>query len=66
MMILKADGDLRDSVHFAAGLAICEAAGCAVTDLRGDPWGLGPTGLIAAADAETYAALLALVRKYVA
>ena len=29
------DGDVRDSVHFAAGLAICQAAGCTVTDLRG-------------------------------
>jgi myo-inositol-1(or 4)-monophosphatase len=29
------DGDLRDNVHFAAGLAICEAAGCVVTDLEG-------------------------------
>jgi myo-inositol-1(or 4)-monophosphatase len=29
------DSDLRDSVHFAAGLALCEAAGCTVTDLRG-------------------------------
>lgn len=58
------DGDVRDSVHFAAGLAICEAAGCTVTDLRGREWGNGATGLIAAADAETHAALLSLVRKY--
>ena len=60
------DGDLRDSVHFAAGLAICEAAGCTVTDLRGERWGEGPTGLIAAADAATHATLLGLVRKYLA
>jgi myo-inositol-1(or 4)-monophosphatase len=58
------DGDVRDSVHFAAGLAICEAAGCTVTDLRGREWGNGATGLIAAADAETHAALLSLMRKY--
>jgi myo-inositol-1(or 4)-monophosphatase len=58
------DGDVRDSVHFAAGLAICEAAGCVVTDLRGGPWGNGTTGLLVAADAETHAALLELVRKY--
>lgn len=58
------DGDVRDSMHFAAGLAICEAAGCTVTDLRGGVWGSGATGLIAAADAETHAALLSLVRKY--
>jgi len=36
---------VRDSVHFAAGLAICEAAGCMVTDLRGRVWGSGATGL---------------------
>jgi myo-inositol-1(or 4)-monophosphatase len=58
------DSDLRDSVHFAAGLALCEAAGCAITDLRGRAWGGGATGLIAAADSETHAALLGLVGKF--
>jgi myo-inositol-1(or 4)-monophosphatase len=58
------DGDVRDSVHFAAGLAICEGAGCIVTDLLGRAWGNGATGLLAAADSETHAALLRLVRKY--
>jgi myo-inositol-1(or 4)-monophosphatase len=58
------DGDMRENVHFAAGLAICEAAGCTVTDLRGRVWGRGATGLVAAADAETHAALMSLVRKY--
>ena len=58
------DGDVRESVHFTAGLAICEAAGCTVTDLRGRVWGSGATGLVAAADAETHAALLSLVKKY--
>ena len=58
------DGDMRDSVHFAAGLAICQAAGCIVTDLRGGMWGRGATGLVAAADAETHAALMAIVRQY--
>jgi myo-inositol-1(or 4)-monophosphatase len=57
------DGDLRDSVHFAAGLAICEAAGCVVTDLHGRKWGTGATGLLAAADAHTHGTLLGLVRK---
>jgi myo-inositol-1(or 4)-monophosphatase len=52
------DGDVRDSVHFAAGIALCEAAGCVVTDVFGEPWGHAATGLIAAADAETHAALL--------
>jgi myo-inositol-1(or 4)-monophosphatase len=58
------DGDLRDSVHFTAGLAICEAARCTVTDLWGGAWGGGPTGLLAAADAGTHSALLGFVRKY--
>ena len=58
------DGDVRDSVHFAAGLAICEAAGCTVTDLRGRAWGRGATGLVAAADPEIHTSLLSLVRKY--
>jgi myo-inositol-1(or 4)-monophosphatase len=58
------DGDLRNSVHFAAGLAICEGAGCIVTDLRGSAWGHGPTGLLAAADSETHTALLRVVKKY--
>jgi myo-inositol-1(or 4)-monophosphatase len=58
------DGDVRGSVHFAAGLALCEAAGCTVTDLRGHAWGSGATGLVAAADAETHAAIVYLVRKY--
>jgi len=54
------DGDLAESVHFAAGVALCRAAGCVVTALDGGPFGAGP-GLIAAADTETHAALLALV-----
>jgi myo-inositol-1(or 4)-monophosphatase len=58
------DGDLRNSVHFAAGIAICGAAGCTVTDLRGQPWGHAATGLVAAADPTTHAALLRLVKKY--
>ncbi|MFI7366642.1 inositol monophosphatase family protein [Streptomyces sp. NPDC050149] len=56
------DGDLRDSVHFAAGIALCEAAGCVVTDLRGLPVHTGAGGLIAAADPETHQALLEMVR----
>ncbi|MEO8178516.1 MAG: inositol monophosphatase family protein [Deltaproteobacteria bacterium] len=55
------DGDVRGSVHFAAGIALCEAAGCRVTDLRGQAWGTGATGLVAAADAETHVALLRLI-----
>ena len=58
------DGDVRESVHFAAGVTLCKAAGCSVTDLRGRAWGSGTTGLLAAADAETHAALLSLVKKF--
>ncbi|NYV73345.1 inositol monophosphatase family protein [Streptomyces sp. UH6] len=56
------DGDLRDSVHFSAGIALCEAAGCVVTGLDGRPPCTGANGLIAAADHETHAALLAMTR----
>jgi myo-inositol-1(or 4)-monophosphatase len=60
------DGDVRDSVHFAAGIALCQAAGCVVTDLRSLEWGSGATGLVAAADFETHAAIRSLIRKYLA
>jgi myo-inositol-1(or 4)-monophosphatase len=55
------DGHLRDSVHFAAGIALCQAAGCVVTDLDGRPLHTGRGGLVAAADPGTHAALLALI-----
>jgi len=58
------DGDVRDSVHFAAGVAICKAAGCPVTDLRGDAVGNAATGLVAAADYETHRVLMSLIRKH--
>ncbi|GCD92550.1 inositol monophosphatase family protein [Embleya hyalina] len=57
------DGDLRDSVHFTAGIALCEAAGCVVTDLYGRPPYTGAAGLIAAADRETHTALLEMIRR---
>ena len=55
------DGQLRDSVHFAAGIALCQAAGCIVTGIDGQPIDTGTGGLIAAADTQTHAALLTLV-----
>ncbi|MFG3257155.1 inositol monophosphatase family protein [Streptomyces sp. NPDC048172] len=59
-------GDLSGSVHFAAGIALCRAAGCVVTGIDGAPVGRGGTsgghGLVAAADARTHEALMALVR----
>jgi myo-inositol-1(or 4)-monophosphatase len=55
------DGRFVDNVHFAAGIAICRAAGCVVTDLRGGPVDSpGGTGLLAAADGETHGRLLEL------
>lgn len=54
------DGDLRDSVHYASGIALCQAAGCVVTGIQGQPLNTGAGGLIVAADHQTHAALLAL------
>ncbi len=55
------DGDLRESVHFAAAIALCQATGCPVTNLRGEEVHTGVGGLIVAADAQTHAALVELV-----
>jgi myo-inositol-1(or 4)-monophosphatase len=57
------DGDVRDSVHFAAGVALCQAAGCTLTDLQGRAFGQGPTGLVAAADATTHPTLLDIIKR---
>ena len=54
--------DVRDSVHFAAPIAVCRAAGCVVTGLRGEPVEDGPFGLLVAADAPTHEALLEVLR----
>ncbi|WP_418060628.1 inositol monophosphatase family protein [Pimelobacter simplex] len=58
-----APGALHDSVHFAAGIAVCRAAGCVVTDLHGGAVETG-RGLLAAADEPTHTALLALLRPH--
>jgi myo-inositol-1(or 4)-monophosphatase len=55
------DGHLRDSVHFAAGIALCQAAGCVVTGIDGQPVHTGTGGLVVAADEQTHAALLTLI-----
>lgn len=57
------DGRVEGSVHFAAGIALCQAAGCVVTDLTGAALHSG-RGMIAAADEETHARLLDLVRPH--
>ncbi|MFF1377625.1 inositol monophosphatase family protein [Streptomyces sp. NPDC058308] len=55
-------GDLSGSVHFAAGIALCRAAGCVVTGIDGAPVGRGGRGLVAAADAETHGLLMSMIR----
>ncbi|MER5473883.1 inositol monophosphatase family protein [Streptomyces sp. NPDC002935] len=55
-------GDLSGSVHFAAGIAVCRAAGCVVTGIDGAPLGENGRGLVAAADAETHDLLMSLIR----
>ncbi len=54
------NGSLTDSVHFTAGTTLCTAAGCIVTDFRGQPLHTGP-GLVAAADPSTHQQLLDLI-----
>ncbi|GAA1953734.1 inositol monophosphatase family protein [Agromyces allii] len=54
-------GDLRSSVHWSAGIALCRAAGARVTNLTGGDLHTGAHGLIAAADAETHARMLAVL-----
>ncbi|WP_155372770.1 inositol monophosphatase family protein [Catellatospora vulcania] len=55
-------GDLSASVHFAAGIALCRAAGCVITGIDGAPVGPAARGLLAAADTETHALLLSMIR----
>ncbi|MFF2186195.1 inositol monophosphatase family protein [Streptomyces sp. NPDC058155] len=54
-------GDLSESVHFAAGIAMCRAAGCVVTGIEGAPVGQGGRGLVAAADEETHRLLMSMI-----
>ncbi|SDJ50134.1 inositol monophosphatase family protein [Streptomyces indicus] len=54
-------GDLSGSVHFAAGIALCRAAGCVVTGVDGLPIGRGGKGLVAAADEDTHRALMSMI-----
>jgi myo-inositol-1(or 4)-monophosphatase len=57
------DGQVRNSVHFSAGLAICVASGATISDLHGCPVGAAPAGAIVAADADTHSALLRFVAR---
>ncbi|MCC3771337.1 inositol monophosphatase family protein [Streptomyces sp. UNOC14_S4] len=55
-------GDLSGSVHFAAGIALCRAAGCVVTGIDGAPVGRSGRGLVVAADGETHQLLMSMIR----
>ncbi|MGF0117350.1 inositol monophosphatase family protein [Promicromonospora sp. Marseille-Q5078] len=55
------EADVAGSVHFLPGVALCEAAGCVVTDLDGGPVH-GGRGIVAAADAATSRVILDRVR----
>ncbi|MFC9238256.1 inositol monophosphatase family protein [Streptomyces decoyicus] len=55
-------GDLTESVHFAAGIALCQAAGCVVTGVDGAPIGQAGRGLVVASDLETHGLLLSMIR----
>jgi myo-inositol-1(or 4)-monophosphatase len=57
------DGDVRDNVHFAAGIALCQAAGCVISDLSGSALHTG-RGLIVSADQETHDRIVALVEPH--
>ncbi|MEU9483428.1 inositol monophosphatase family protein [Streptomyces decoyicus] len=54
-------GDLTESVHFAAGIALCQAAGCVVTGVDGAPLGQAGRGLVVASDPETHGLLLSMI-----
>lgn len=56
------DRPMWRDVHFGAGIALCEAAGCVVTDLAGAPLGPHSLGLVVGADATTHRDLMRLVR----
>lgn len=57
------DGNqLYDNVHFAAGIALCAAAGCVITGIDGEPPDVGLGGLVVAADEQTHANLLTSVQ----
>jgi myo-inositol-1(or 4)-monophosphatase len=57
------DGQFRDNLHFAAGIALCQASGCVMSDLDGNPLHTD-RGLIISADQETHDRVLAIVRPH--
>lgn len=59
------DGTFRENLHFAAGIAIAEAAGCWVSDLAGNTLNTG-RGLIVSADDMTHQSVLSIVAPHLA
>lgn len=59
------DGRFVSNLHFAAGIAICRASGCIVTDLAGDDLESG-RGLIVAADSDAHERLVGVVAPHLA
>jgi myo-inositol-1(or 4)-monophosphatase len=57
------DGWFTENVHFTAGIEVCRSAGCVISDLAGNPLNTG-RGLIVAADPETHARLVDIVRPH--
>ena len=55
----------RREFHYAAAIAVCERAGCLVTDLAGDALHTG-RGLLVSADAATHEAVLEIVAPHLA
>lgn len=53
-------GGFTGSVHFAAGIALCRAAGCVVTGIDGGPLEEAGRGLVVAADKEAHALLMSM------
>lgn len=57
------DGSFHGNVHFSAGIALCDHAGCIITDLAGDPLHAGP-GLVVSADEATHKEVLTIIAPY--
>jgi myo-inositol-1(or 4)-monophosphatase len=59
------DGHFRQNLHFAAGIALCQAAGCKISSLDGSPLHAN-RGLVIAADENTHGRVLTLVEPHLA
>lgn len=57
------EGNVADNVHFAAGIALCQGAGCVVTGVHGQPLHTGAGGLVAAADEESHSRIVEIIRR---